>query len=692
MPSYDDENDNEKEDENNDRGEGEGEGKGVGEGGATNLSQDVEENLEYLRKRDILADRLRWRRCVIGGAFALLFVAALALAIALGLAASSESKSESASMANGGNDAEGGQQQQQQQQQQGTTDSLVGINDDVIAIPLPSSPSSYMEDVYVSVLDNDSYVVVGGGPSASLVVTNITRQPARGGECLISLDMTQVVYSPPPVELLGGGGLVDECGYEACMLVQGYNDGPYECGVAVVKIRIQDMEEEEEMVAVEGDGDDDDDDVEDEANMPSSTKAMRLPDVSDEGDVLNKDAVVAIHGDTAIVGAHHIDGYAGVVLVYERGDVAQSGEGGAWDQRARLTLPDDERDMSYFGWSLGVHDGTIIVGAWGTDENMGSAHVYVRDDDGDDFADDAATTWGEWTRQARLEAPDGAPGMHFGYDVAIHGDVAVISAFTDGASGPASSSSVYVFVRDGTAWTYRATLTAPDGEENDWFGNSVDVHENTIVVGAWWDDDNIDTTTGSGVGDDDDGGMNSGSAHVFVRDGIDYSWSHQAKLMDAVNGNAEDRFGNRVAIHGDTVIVGARGDDHDPDDVDGGGKVDTGSAYVFGRTGESWTMQAMLVSPHSAPGDQFGNNVAIYEDTVVVGARWDDDAEIDSGSAHVFVKDGDDGAWTHRARLVALGGGEAEEYFGFTIGIDNGTIVVGSVNGKAYLYSDYLGR
>ena len=61
------------------------------------------------------------------------------------------------------------------------TDSLVGINNDIIAIPLPVLPSLYMEDKYVSVLDNDSNVVIDGGPSVSLVVTNITRQPARGG-------------------------------------------------------------------------------------------------------------------------------------------------------------------------------------------------------------------------------------------------------------------------------------------------------------------------------------------------------------------------------------------------------------------------------------------------------------------------------------------------------------------------------
>lgn len=198
-----------------------------------------------------------------------------------------------------------------------------------------------MEDSYVPVLDNDlfeiyipnedSATVLDGGGSAALLVTNITGQPSRGGECRISLDMTQVVYSPPRATTEGGEydvGYVDECGYEACLMVQD-NGEPSECGVAVVTINVQNVEEE-----VEGD----DAAVEDGPAMPASTKAFQLPEVSYEGDVLDKDAVVAIHGDTAVLGEHHVESFSGVVLVYVR-DATSGGR----NQQARLTLPDKTR-------------------------------------------------------------------------------------------------------------------------------------------------------------------------------------------------------------------------------------------------------------------------------------------------------------------------------------------------------------
>jgi hypothetical protein len=215
----------------------------------------VAQDLEYIRNRDILAERLRGRRrrYVIGGVVFALLVASL-LAIVLGIA-SSKRKSER-NRANGiedifGDDDYGGQQQQQmqqqQQQQQQQHESLVRINDDDVTRPLSSS----MEEINIPVLDNDSYIQIGGGPLASLVITNITSQPILGGECLISLDMTEVVYIPPRTTADGGNdiepydGAHYECCYEACM-VTGGNDGSRmsssECGVACVTIGIVDYE------------------------------------------------------------------------------------------------------------------------------------------------------------------------------------------------------------------------------------------------------------------------------------------------------------------------------------------------------------------------------------------------------------------------------------------------------------------
>ena len=152
----------------------------------------------------------------------------------------------------------------------------------------------------------------------------------------------------------------------------------------------------------------------------------------------------------------------------------------------------------------------------------------------------------------------------------------------------------------------RQKLTALDGAEHDYFGNSVSISGDYAVVGA------------SG---NDDEGSDSGSAYVFVRNGA--TWSEQQKLT-ASDGASYDQFGRSVSISGDTAIVGASGDDNE------------GSAYVFVRneTTLTWSQQQKLTASDGAVGDQFGKSVSISGDTAIIGARGDDAIR---GSAYVFA-------------------------------------------------------
>ena len=100
-----------------------------------------------------------------------------------------------------------------------------------------------------------------------------------------------------------------------------------------------------------------------------------------------------------------------------------------------------------------------------------------------------------------------------------------------------------------------------------------------------------------------------------------------AKLL-AGDAAAFDRFGFSVALSGDTALVGARYDD------DAG--TSSGSAYIFTRSGSSWTQQAKLTASDAAAGDEFGASVALSGDTALVGANRDDDAGSDAGSAYIF--------------------------------------------------------
>ena len=165
--------------------------------------------------------------------------------------------------------------------------------------------------------------------------------------------------------------------------------------------------------------------------------------------------------------------------------------------------------------------------------------MYTRDTPGDLASG--------WTQVAKLTAGDGAADDHFGSSVSIDGDTMVIGANQDDDKGY-NSGSAYVFTRDtagdlASGWTQVAKLTADDGAAYDYFGYSVSIDGDTVVIGA------IETTTRE----------NSGSAYVFTRDtpgDLASGWTQVAKLT-AGDGAADDYFGISVSIDGDTMVIGA---------------------------------------------------------------------------------------------------------------------------------------
>jgi len=339
---------------------------------------------------------------------------------------------------------------------------------------------------------------------------------------------------------------------------------------------------------------------------------------------------VAIAGDTIVVGAYRDDNngpWSGSAYVFTLAGIT-------WTEQAKLTASDSAA-FDEFGWSVSIADDTIVVGA-PYDDDSGSAYIFTR----------TGTTW---TEQAKLTASDVAAGDQFGESAAISGDTIVVGSNLDDDNG-INSGSAYIFTRTGTTWTEQAKLTASDGSAGDEFGISVAIMGDTIVVGAFSDDDN---------------GSGSGSVHVFAR--TETAWTQQAKLT-ASDGAANDGFGTSVAIAGDTIVVGALGDDVN-------GIANSGSAYVFVRTGITWTQQGQLTASDGAVGDLFGGSVTISGDTIVVGAVLDDVNAVDSGSAYVFTRTGF--TWTQQAQLAASDGGFGHVY-GISVAIANDTIVVGA--------------
>ncbi len=358
---------------------------------------------------------------------------------------------------------------------------------------------------------------------------------------------------------------------------------------------------------------------------------------------------VAISGDVAVVGAYANDdagSSSGSAYVFVR-------NGNTWEEQAKLTASDAAKN-DYFGYSVALSGDVAVVGAYRDDDagsSSGSAYVFVRD----------GNTWGQ---QTKLTASDAAAGDQFGYSVAISGEVVIVGAERDDDAG-GSSGSAYVFVRNGNTWGQQTKLTASDAVIGDEFGYSVAISGDMAIVGA---------------NDDDDAGSRSGSAYVFVRNGN--TWRQQAKLT-ASDAAQYDEFGSSVAISGDVAVVGAYWDD------DAGSA--SGSAYVFVRNVGMWEEQAKLTASDAVIGDRFGYSVAISGDVAVVGAYLDDDAGSSSGSAYVFVRDGN--TWEEQAKLTASDAAQSN-LFGYSVALSGDMVIVGAYgddaagpwSGSAYVY------
>ena len=271
---------------------------------------------------------------------------------------------------------------------------------------------------------------------------------------------------------------------------------------------------------------------------------------------------------------------------------------------------------------------------------MGAAYVFTRSN-------------GTWTEQSTLVAPVRTDGDKFGFSVAIDRDTVLVGApsVEELSPGPGVA---YVFVRRGETWTHQATLTPSESRADDAFGFDVALSGDTAVIGA--KGSNVGTTT------------DPGAAYVFTR--TRDVWSEQAKLT-ARDGAAADLFGESVAVSEDTAVIGALYGD-------AGVGIDHGSAYVFTRTGSTWTEQAKLVAADGSPRDAFGASVAISRDTVVVGAS---EKLIGlnplQGSAYVFVRTGK--SWAQQAKLTAPApDGDAGDMFGRSVDTTGDTVVVGA--------------
>lgn len=398
------------------------------------------------------------------------------------------------------------------------------------------------------------------------------------------------------------------------------------------------------------------------AMTPLAVRAQCSP--LEQGRLLAADAAasdqfgvsVAIFGDTAVAGAYFDDdagNASGAAYVFVR-------SAGVWTQQAKLYASDASTN-DQFGVSVAIDGDTIAVGAYGKmvsgAASAGAVYVFVR----------SGMTW---TEQAKLTASDAASGDLFGGALSLAADTLMIGASGDNNAGGNDAGASYVFTRSGTIWTEQAKLTASDGATLDSFGRSVALSGETAVIGALFDD--LASTN------------DAGSAYVFTRAGT--VWSQQAKLT-ASDAAASDRFGISVALSGDTALIGSYQDDH-------AGGNNAGSAYAFTRSGIVWTQQAKLTAAAAADSDLFGFSVALAGHTAVIGAQLDDTtAGANSGSAYLFTRSGS--AWTERSILLGADSALSDQLGSFVaLSADTAVIAAplddtpgGGDSGSAYVFA-----
>ncbi len=341
---------------------------------------------------------------------------------------------------------------------------------------------------------------------------------------------------------------------------------------------------------------------------------------------------VAISGDTALVGSALDDdngSASGSVYVFIK--VAN-----VWVLQQKLAASDAEAGDK-FGLSLALEDDTAIVGAPEEDSVgsvRGAAYVFTR-------------SAGVWTEQQKIIASDAEDFDQFGISVAIDGDRAVIGAsFEDAAASNAGAA--YMFSRGAGVWSEDQKILASDAEADDRFGHNVAVSGDIVVIGA---------------GREDSGGQDAGAAYVFAFTGV--SWAEQQKLV-ASTADPSDQFGSSVAVDGDTILIGANGDD------DGGNSA--GAAYVFESESGVWVEQQKLMASDAASGDNFSTQLSIEGDVAVIGAALNDDAGNSSGSAYIFARQ-HNGTWSELQKFTAIDAAGGDR-FGSAVGVSAHTVIV----------------
>jgi len=426
-----------------------------------------------------------------------------------------------------------------------------------------------------------------------------------------------------------------------------------------------------------------------------------------------------IHGDQRDNSAPK----AGAAYVFIRQD------SGIWSQQAYIKASNTD-EFDQFGYSIALSGDTLAVGVWSEDSAatgidgdqsdnsaLGASAIYTFGGLPNRNANLAALSLGEFeldqifqpsltdyttnvgflVASVHLDALTQDPGAVVyvngiqtdadGNDISLNEGSNTIEIVVTASDGNTVKRYTLIVTRQsGAQFAQTAYVKASNTNARDLFGWSVAVSGDTMAVGAYLED-----SSATGINDfqGDNNAQDSGAVYIFTRDGGGV-WSQQAYIK-ASNTNAGDQFGRSIALFGSTLAVGAIGEASAATGIDGdqqsNGARLSGAVYVFSRgPGNVWSQQAYVKASNTGVSDIFGESVALSNDTLVVGAPFEDSSATNvggsqsdnnatqAGAVYIFVRESA-GVWAQQA-YIKSSNVDSFDTFGSQVAISGETLIV----------------
>ena len=301
-----------------------------------------------------------------------------------------------------------------------------------------------------------------------------------------------------------------------------------------------------------------------------------------------------------------------------------------WIQEKRINV----NESFFFGREVNMYEDYMIISDYSYNGH-GAAFIYQRNGS-------------DWLQKEFLEPNDTFEHQCYGASIVISDGYAMVGDSQDKDKGQYSGS-VYVYKFDGNNWIFKTKLFASDGSYNDYFGSSLAMDSNFLVVGA--------KNEGS------ESLYKSGTGAVYIFELINEEWIQTKKLKpdELMEG---DHFGYSVDIFADTIIVGANTSDEMGSS--------SGSAYIFKCLNQNWIKEVKLVPDDGSTQSLFGCSVAIYDKLAIIGAWGDNNFD---GSIYVFEKK--ESSWSRYDKILD-DNVNSNDSFGTSVDIFDRYIIGGS--------------